>query len=501
MAAAETTSLVLTYKYRLLCTRAQHAALAAILEAQRQLYNAALAERIDSYQRSLLEVERGLRAKPHTITYFDQTNSVTKCRQALPEMAAVPTFLQHWTLKKLDDAYKAFFRRVKTGTGAPGFPKFRGRDYWDSFGFSQNGGFRFDGSRLRCKGIPGGLRIHLHRPLPGDIGARGHRSDALRSITITRDPGGRKWWICIACRVTPPTRCQSTSAAIGLDVGVTKAIAQSDNVMIPLPAAIKSARKLKRLRQKALSRAVKGGKRRAKAKLRLARIAAQDTRRRKAWHHRQAARLTRCYRTIGLEDLQISNMVRSAKGTVEGPGSNVRAKAGLNRSILEVGWGGLRQKLEYKAARDGAAIVAVPPAGTSQTCSLCGYRAAENRRSQAVFVCGRCGHRENADINAAKVIRAKALAQTNDAGLPLGEVRQAIGPAVDPGNTARAISPDGVGGSPDSTLAQPREPQARRYKPGDPRTSKTGQLSLALLPPPAKPERLAAGPRKQGKAT
>ena len=111
------------------------------------------------------------------------------------------------------DAYKAFFRRVKAGTAAPGFPKFRGRDYWDSFGFSQNGGFRFDGRRLRLKGMPGGLRLHLHRPLPGDIGTLGHRSGNLRSITLTRDPGGRKWWANIACQVVPPTRCQSACPA------------------------------------------------------------------------------------------------------------------------------------------------------------------------------------------------------------------------------------------------------------------------------------------------
>ena len=178
MAAADTSSLILTHKYRLLPTKAQHAALAAVLEAQRQLYNAALAERIDAYQRSLLEVDRRLRAKPHSITYFDQTNSLTKCRQALPEMAAVPAFLQHWTLKKLDDAYKAFFRRLARATQGRRLPEVPGLRPWDSFGFSgNNGGFRFDGKRLRFKGLPGGLRLHLHRPLPDDIGTLGHRSE------------------------------------------------------------------------------------------------------------------------------------------------------------------------------------------------------------------------------------------------------------------------------------------------------------------------------------
>ena len=518
MADAEITQTILTYKYRLLPTKAQHTALARILEDQRQLYNAALAERIDAYQRSLLEVTRGIRAKPHSITYFDQTNSLTKCRQdplTRDEFSRVPAFLQHWTLKKLDDAYKAFFRRVKAGTGPAGFPKFRGRDYWDSFGFSQNGGFRLDGKRLRCKGLPGGLRLHLHRPLPADIATLGHRSGNLRSITLTRDPGGRKWWVCIACRVEPTQRCQSRSAAIGIDVGVAAAIAQSDNVLIPLPANIRSARQAKTLRQRALSRAVKGSKRRAKTKLRLARLEAQNTRRRKAWQHRQSARLTRCYRVIGIEDLQIANMVRSAKGTAEAPGKNVKPKSGLNRSILEVGWGGLREKLEYKAARDGAVVVAVDPRYTSQLCSGCGA-IVPKRLTQRVHHCTACGLVLDRDTNAAKVIRARALAQTGHpdglrpgiAGLPPGRVSPAVGPGDDLGNTAGAQGeallrphlPDGVGSSPDSILARKREPQARRDKPGDPRDRENNQLVLPLPLPASVRATSAQGPRKAAKS-
>jgi putative transposase len=498
---------VLSYRYRLLPTRRQHTALARILEDQRQLYNAALAERIGAYQRSLLEVERKRRDKPLTITYFDQTNSLTKCRQALPEMAAVPAFLQHWTLKKLDDAYKAFFRRLSEGKRKDaGFPKFRGRDKWDSFGFSQNGGFRLIGKRLRFKGIPGGLRLHLHRPLPGDIGALGHRSEALRSITITRDPGGRKWWVSIACAVEPQRRCQSRTAAIGIDVGVAKAIVQSDDAVIPLPKTIRAARKIKTLRQRALSRARRGSKRRAKTKLRLARLEAKNTQRRKAWQHRQAARLTRCYRIIGIEDLQIANTVRSAKGTVEEPSKNVKPKAGLNRSILEVGWGGLRQKLQYKAERDGAVLIAVDPRYTSQLCSGCGAIVPKNL-TQRVHHCTACGLIVDRDINAAKVIRARALAQTGspvtpeDAELPLGRVSLAAGPDADPGNTARVISPDGGGRSPVSIPARAREPQASIPKRGGPCQSRDRQLALPLPSHPPEIAESAAGARKTAKST
>lgn len=565
MAAAEypaspTSAMLLTYRYRLLPTRAQHMALARILESQRTLYNGALAERIDAYKRSLLSVERGLREKPHTITYFDQTNSLTQCRQdplTRDEFSRVPAYLQHWTLKRLDDAYKAFFRRIREGKRRDaGFPLFRGRDRWDSFGFSQNGGFRLTNSgvpsrgarngdsgrrapgdttgstlsdggdssprsdddrtsqngrmRLRIKGLPGGLRLHLHRPLPGDIGTLGHKSENLRSITITHDPGGRKWWVSISCRVDPQPRCQSGHAAVGVDVGVTKAIAQSDESVVPLPKTIKAARKTKTLRQRAMSRAIKGSKRREKTKLRLARLEAANTRRRKAWHHRQAAKLTRCYRVVGIEDLQVANMVRSAKGTAAEPGTNVKPKAGLNRSILEVGWAGLREKLTYKALRDGAILVAVPPAGTSQTCSVCGYRDADNRRSQAVFVCGQCGHRENADINAAKVIRARALAQvvpvsTGIRGLPQPEGANGDNGRRCLGNTAGASPLDGGGRSPASIPAPAqelrpaprREPQASTRRRGGPHPRDDKQLVLPLAALSPEPERSAMGPRKR----
>lgn len=502
--------ITLSYRYRLLPTRQQHAALARILEDQRQLYNACLAERIDAYQRSLLEIERHIRAKPHSITYFDQTNSLTKCRQALPEMAAVPAFLQHWTLKKLDDAYKAFFSRVKKGTGKAGFPRFRGRDYWQSFGFSQNGGFRFDGRRLRMKGLPGGLRLKLHRPLPGDIGALGHRSDRLRSIVLTRE--GRRWMIALQCYVEPIPRCQSLTAAVGIDVGLSALIAQSDGVLIPAPQPARRASKAMRRAQRALSRAKRGSIRRAKTRERLARLHRQVANTRATKLHTQAARLTRSYAVIAAEDLAIRNMSRSAAGTVDNPGRNVAAKSGLNRSIGDASWGRLRTLIAYKAARDGSTLVTVDPRYTSQTCPECGAIAPKTL-AERVHRCD-CGCVLDRDVAAAKVILSAALAAA-DPGLP---VRAGANGAVGRRrlrNTAGASLPDG-GSNPASTYAtaqsetpghgaprrrhtasQSREPQASRQPRGDPRDRDTKQLALDLPLSPASGTTLAAGPRNR----
>jgi putative transposase len=190
--------MLLTYRYRLLPTRAQHARLADILESQRQLYNHALAERIDAYERTCLEVERGLRKKPLSISYFDQANSLTILgRDPLTrdEFNKVPKLLQHWTLKRLDDAYSAFFRRIKAGTEKPGFPRFRGKEFWSSFGAALVGSapISFDGRRVRIGARTCNLRIRVHmdRPLPNDA--------VIRSVVFTRAPGGRKWYVSFQC--------------------------------------------------------------------------------------------------------------------------------------------------------------------------------------------------------------------------------------------------------------------------------------------------------------
>lgn len=110
---------------------------------------------------------------------------------------------------------------------------------------------------------------------------------------------------------------------------------------------------------------------------------------------------------IAVEDLQVRNMIKSAKGTADAPGRNVRAKAGLSKSILDQGWGEFRRQLEYKTAWRGGYFVAVPPKNTSRTCPCCGHISAENRKTQALFACIKCGHTANADhVGAINVLAA-----------------------------------------------------------------------------------------------
>jgi putative transposase len=172
--------MILTYRYRLLPTKRQHRVLAAILESQRQLYNAALEERIDAYRKA--RIGR---------TFFDQAKALTQWRQEEPEARALPVNLQRATLKRLDEAYKAFFRRVKQGH-KPGFPRFRGEGWFDSFGFAEFSGITVREGRLRFKGMPGSLRLDQHRLMPPEA--------KIKSCTVRRDAVAR---ICTRCRRRP----------------------------------------------------------------------------------------------------------------------------------------------------------------------------------------------------------------------------------------------------------------------------------------------------------
>ena len=213
--------MIVTHRFRLLPNKRQHRALELILESQRQLYNAALEERIDAYRK--LGITR---------TYFDQCKALTEWRRSDVEGSTLPVSLQRATLKRLDEAFRGLFRRVRLGRKA-GFPRFRGKGWFDSFGFRQFAGIAIKGNRLRFKGMPGSLRIHVHRELP---------TAAIRSCTFKRDPKG--WNVAFVTEVEGGAPI-GPDLAVGLDLGITTFVALSDGGFIPsLRAARKAERKL-----------------------------------------------------------------------------------------------------------------------------------------------------------------------------------------------------------------------------------------------------------------
>lgn len=247
---------------------------------------------------------------------------------------------------------------------------------------------------------------HVRLEKLGVVRVAKHRQLAGRTVRVTVCRETDQWFAVFTQEIEriPPARL---SGAIGLDRGVAALVADSDGKTIDGPRfAARSASKLKRA-QRSLARTKRDSKNRAKARLRLAR-AHRKVRRQRAWlQHQISHDYAKSHGVVVIEKLETARMTRSARGTVEAPGRNVRAKAGLNRSILDAGWSGLAEKLRYKLEERGGLLVEVPAAYSSQTCSACGVVDAASRRTQAAFCCTACGHSENADTNAARVILSR----------------------------------------------------------------------------------------------
>ena len=221
-----------------------------------------------------------------------------------------------------------------------------------------------------------------------------------------------KWHVTVCYKVAAVER-PDDGTVTGIDMNAGQ-VATSDGEIMSAPDTGRLEARCKRL-QRRMSRQKKGSRRRERARRRHARAMRRMAMKRRNWQHHVSRKLAGG--TVVVEDLNTRGMTRSAKGTVEEPGTNVRQKAGLNRAILATGWSGLRAMLGYKAPR----LIAVNPAQTSQTCAECGTADAASRPSQATFTCVACGHADNADLNAARNIRRRQEAHLHGEGaLPSG---------------------------------------------------------------------------------
>lgn len=356
-----------------------------LLEGQRQLYNAALEERIDCYRKT-----------GRTVTYIDQAKSLTMCRRDLAEMASVGVGIQRGTLRRLDEAFKGFFRRAKKG-GAPGFPRFKGRRLFNSLSIIE--GVKVEADRVRIPSF-GWLRIRRRGGNPYPDG---------KPVSAVLKREGGKWYavVCFAVALPEPV---DNGHAIGVDMNAGQ-VADSDGRIHDMPDMRRLEARKRRYSRK-LARQRRGSRRRERTRERLAKTHRRIAMKRRDWHHHVSRRLANDAGTVVIEDLPTRNMTRSAKGTVEQPGRRVKQKAGLNRVILNTGWSALRQMLKYKAAH----CVAVNPAYTSRTCRACGHVDAGSRRSRSEFECTACGHADHADLNAAANILASGTGATARGG-------------------------------------------------------------------------------------
>lgn len=383
------------YRFLLRPTVRQAQALAGCLEDHRQLYNAALAERREAYRRAGV-----------TVRYGDQSAQLKDIRRSDPDHARWSFSSQQATLRRLDRAMQAFFRRLKAGQ-APGYPRFKGRGWWDTVEWPKDGdGCRWDSTgdqgqtRVYLQGI-GHVRVHRHRRVEGRV----------KTISIKRE--GRRWYAILSCEHVPDDPAPPVDAPVGIDLGVASFLTTSDGVQVPNPRHLAASAGRLATAQQQLARRRRGSSRRRKARTRVAAIHRKVARQRLDHAHKSARWLVQHHDVIAHEDLRIANMTRTAAGTVEAPGSNVAQKTGLNRSILDAGWGVFLRVLAAKAESAGRLVIAVNPRDTSRTCPTCGHSAPENRVTQADFQCVACGYAGHADVvGATNVLRAGLALQT-----------------------------------------------------------------------------------------
>jgi putative transposase len=387
-----------SYKFLMRPTAHQVIALAACLDDHRALYNAALEERREAYRRSKV-----------SIRYGDQSAQLKEIRACDPFQARWSFSSQQVTLRRLDKAFRAFFDRVKAGR-TPGFPRFKGRGRFDTVEWPKDGdGCRWDSqpehpaaTYVRLQGI-GHIRVHQHRAVKGRV----------KTISVKREGSG--WYVVLSCDDVPAEILPVTGAVVGVDMGVASLVTTSDGEQITNPRHLAASAGNLAAAQRDLARKKRGSKRRRKAVARVAALYAKVRRQRLDGAHKAALALVRDYDVIVHEDLRIANMTRSASGTIETPGRNVTQKAGLNRSILDAGWGVFLGTLAHKAESAGRELIPVDPRNTSRTCARCGHCAKENRVTQAEFRCTACHHEAHADVNAAINILRAGLALRNAA--------------------------------------------------------------------------------------
>ncbi len=364
-----------TFKYKLKPTPEQERAMALIVRRCRELYNAALHERRDAWQKcgvSLIEAS--------------QSAQLPAIKEVRPEYRDIHSQVLQDVLTRLDRAFQRFFARVKNGE-TPGYPRFQGANRYNSFTYKQFGnGATLDNGFLVLSKI-GRVAVRWSRPLEG----------TPKTVTISQEADG--WYACFSCADVPIQPLPPTGQETGVDLGIEAFATLSDGTRIFHPGWYRQAERALKTAQRRMSRRKKGSNRRRKAVILLAKAHQKVARQRRDFHHKTALALVRENDTIYHEDLQVRNMVKNHH---------------LAKSIADAGWSQFVSILTYKAACAGREVIAVNPAFTSQTCSGCGVLVSKGL-SVRWHSCPDCGTSLHRDHNAAKNI--ERLGQSRRGGV------------------------------------------------------------------------------------
>jgi len=366
---ADASVIIKTFEFKLRVNNKFVTACEKTLDSARHVYNAALHQRINWYHHTVSK----------SIGYYEQSRQLTEARE-LPEVNACLRSIQQDALERLDQAFKAFFRRSKRGE-KPGFPRFRARHRYHTFSqkLEKVRGCPLKGDKLTVPGV-GTCRVRLSRELEGTV----------KQLRITRRADG--WFALLVCELPRPAPLPKTGDEVGIDVGLESFATLSTGETIDNPRFLREGERSLKTAQRQVSRRKKGSHRRRKAVRLLQKQHLTVSRKRKNFHFETATPLVREFDVIAVEDLKIKNLIRNPH---------------LAKSICDAGWGSFLNILSHKAESAGREMERVSPAFTSQDCSRCGERVRKSLavREHVCLVCGLVIHR---DHNAALNIKSKA---------------------------------------------------------------------------------------------
>ena len=356
-----------TFQYRLYPSHKQAKKLEKTLDGCRWLYNHFLEQRKTSWESGKKSLSR-----------YEQTKTLPGLKKEHEFLNDVFSQCLQDVSTRIDLAFRAFFRRIKSGD-KPGYPRFRGKFRYDSFCYPQSG-FKLLDKTVQLSKI-GNIKIKLHRPTEGKI----------KTCTIKRSPTG-KWYISFACDIEHDPAKQPINPAVGLDMGLESFVTFSDGTKIENPRFFRYEEKALAKVQRKLSKQEKASTARRKAKKIVARVHERIAWKRSNFCHQESRKLVNKFNTIVVEDLSINDMKKD----------NFRC---INKSIGDVAWRQFFNLLEYKAECADKRVIKTNPAYTSQTCSSCGNRH-KLKLSDRVFHCPCCNLSLDRDHNAALNILA-----------------------------------------------------------------------------------------------
>jgi len=369
-----------SFKYQLRLTQEQESLCNQAAGSCRYVWNRALALKKEAWEK-----------KKERLSRFDLDNLLTEWKKEHDWLSIPPSQSLQQVNKDLDQAFKNFFH-------GRGYPKFKKKGIHDSFRLPQGIALMEQLSKkvgqvkLPKLGI---ARLTKSKELEGKI----------KHVTISKTC--RKWYITFNCEVDIPEPNKIPQSAIGIDRGIKTFAQCSDGQAIPGVSPLKkNLKKLAKLQRK-LSKKKKSSSNWRKTKQKVEKLHYHIANVRRDFLHKTSTQLAKSHSLIVMEDLRVKHMSSSARGTRENPGKNVKAKSGLNRSILDQGWHTFQNHLSYKLDWRGGKLMLIPPKNTSLKCRICGHIAEENRKNQAEFQCIQCGHTENADLNASINILAE----------------------------------------------------------------------------------------------